>query len=426
MNKDLAKTIEEYKETPLYQVFHSYHPIDEEEDRLVFNPNIKKPTSQPTPQATDMAENKNLAFAKQLAQKNDTKANPSTKSASQPLNSQQEEAMTDKTPQNDSFVNKQAAIKEPIDADEPNRPIKVVKPTATPLVNQPATSGIAKTPSDTSVTIPRNTTSASYGGPKNEDSGATTQITVTPKTNSASITIPNTKTAPAASENQTSESIEIPAHQKKQTTEVARKPIAPKVQTPKKDDASTAPKPNKEENTNNQVAANTTNLLQDVLAKKKTTPEPAAKNDAYEQIKKAGQDISFIEESHRLELAFKKDLAKIPLKQLNVYNIDDDSKSFIPFNTSLFNVLGSVVVGKAMYILFIFRNGKNIAIAPEGWAKNERQVTVENGFQFYYKENDIDFAKLTETLKIMAGSITPTNDYTEFWLKYMPAIDATE
>lgn len=437
MSQELAEHINKYKDTPLYKTFHSYHSSNDEEERLVFNPITpkKKEMASDKEQKTEQpVNNKNLEFAKSLAE--NSSINTDMKQAT-PLTSKDEEAITDKTPQNQSF-NKKEVKHDIIKPNESNnRPVQEVKPTATPLVHRPATSGIASTPSDTSVSIPRNTTAESYGGPGVSKTNTATVKKPSLPTHSESITIPTRE--PNAQEklnNKTNSSLETekatdsPLKEKtntdERTTEVAREPITPKKKLQNKNSESKQTQPtatSKVKPSNEDKETN--NLLMDVL-KKKATSKPAQRTDSYEQIKKAGEDINFIEKSHRLELAFKQDLAKIPLKQLNVYNIEDQSKSFIPFNTSLFNVLGSVVVGKSMYILFIFRNGKNIAIAPENWAVNEKEMTIKNGFQFFYKEKEIDFNKLTETLKIMAGSVTPTNDYTEFWLKYMPAIDANE
>lgn len=432
MSQDLAEHINKYKETPLYKTFHSYHSLDDEEERLVFkqitpqNNKDKTPNEVQDSKEAEVVKNKQLDFAKSIVEQKNTDNGARTPT---PLSNRDEEAMTDKTPQNQTFKNNEVKHHVITPNETNNRPVKQVKPTATPLVHRPATSGIATTPSDTSVSTPRNTTAVSYGGPETINPNTTTVNTSLP-THSESITIPtrNNNTESNSSKEAFEPSLKEKTIENERKTEVAREPLAPKK----------ALKPN---NINNEEVQNktesklkpkqgdkdTNNLLMDVL-KKKTKPKskPTHNSDSYEQIKKAGEDINFIEKSQRLELAFKHDLAKIPLKQLNVYSIDDQSKSFIPFNTSLFNVLGSVVVGKSMYILFIFRNGKSIAIAPENWAKNEKEMTVKTGFQFFYKDEEVDFTKLTETLKIMAGSVTPTKDYTEFWLKYMPAIDAND
>ena len=83
-------------------------------------------------------------------------------------------------------------------------------------------------------------------------------------------------------------------------------------------------------------------------------------------------------------------------------------------------MLGSVVIGKSLYLLLIFRNGKTITIAPYDWMKSDKNAVIQQGFQYYY--TDLDLSSLKTTLQIMSGLITPTDKYTEFWLKYMPAI----
>ncbi len=166
---------------------------------------------------------------------------------------------------------------------------------------------------------------------------------------------------------------------------------------------------------------NKANLLDDVLGSMTTKKAPEHQNSQiYEQIRNAANDKDWLLKTHEMDLAFKSDLQKLSIKRLTVYDCQDSQESYIPFNSLLFNMLGSVIIGKDQFIIFIFRNGKNISIAPSSWFSEDKSETINAGFNFYYK--NINFTKLVESLKVMSVNINSTDKYTEFWLKYMPIV----
>lgn len=141
--------------------------------------------------------------------------------------------------------------------------------------------------------------------------------------------------------------------------------------------------------------------------------------DLYKKVQDVEKDVDWIKASHQFELTFKKNLISLPVNKITVFDIADHTESYIPFNSILLNHLGSLVIGKELYIILVFRNGQIIQLAPKSWVNTNHPLT-NSGFHYYYDNLDMD--RFLQTLKQLSVSITSTERFTEFWLKYAPII----
>lgn len=396
MNNITKEKLQEYKKSPLYELFHAYHPIENDNDRLYITPK-KKPVKEEISPVTENINQQPLP--------------------TMPRTVNDELSVTNQVPQNDTFAMKNT---------QETRPTQKVS-------NAPIQES------------PNNTNSVSVSIPK-------PQIQNQTQSNSASISIPHpepVKTVKNTNQvNTVTNQTERELQQK--PTNIQTQRVESSEQYEQYTTAETKQESNQSDSylnnparTNNTINAakpiqneesinsvenplptpnQDTNLLNSIVTQEKSAAnsDQQAKEAVYKEIMSSADDIKWIEKSHKLELAFKQDLAKIPLKKITVYSTKDDSEFYIPLNSVLFNMLGSVVIGKSLYLLLIFRNGKTITIAPYDWMKSDKNAVIQQGFQYYY--TDLDLSSLKTTLQIMSGSITPTDKYTEFWLKYMPAI----
>ncbi|WP_298491138.1 hypothetical protein [uncultured Lactobacillus sp.] len=355
MENDITKSIENYKKSKLYTIFHSFQKPEDEEETLYIQPRYNEEDSQKINHA--MKKEDATLKNKEMESNNITETNLN-------VPTQTQYPVTDKTPQNNTYSS--------------NKQPKVNTKTSDNEYNETSNYGGPKISENISIDIPSHESS----------------VTIPTNFNSMQNNLAERKDSNL--ENQNSHQSDTNKHLKKDT-------VNPTLNT-------------RIEKGKSNNKAFPSNLINQVIEQKEKTVEV----DSYQAIKDAAKDINWIEKSQRLELAFKDDLAKIPLKKITVYSVKDNSESYIPLDSLLFNLLGSVAIGNSLYILFIFRNGKNISIAPEKWIKANREDCLKNGFQFFYK--DLDLEKLISALKIMSVSITPTEEYTEFWLKYMPVI----
>ncbi len=62
----------------------------------------------------------------------------------------------------------------------------------------------------------------------------------------------------------------------------------------------------------------------------------------------------------------KNSLKNISIKQLRLTNITDRSKvKHMPIDNALLHTLGSIIIGKNLDLIFIFRDGNVISMCPE-------------------------------------------------------------
>ncbi|MCR1904175.1 hypothetical protein [Lactobacillus taiwanensis] len=400
MDNLTKEKLQEYKKGPLYELFHAYHPIENDNDRLYITPK-KKPVKK---EISPINENINQQPLPPM-----------------PRTVNDELSVTNQVPQNDTFAMKNAQETRLTQSTQPTQKIS----------NEPIKESS------------NNTNSVSVSIPK-------PQIQNQTQSNSVSISIPHPEPVKTVKNTNQVNTVTNQTEREVQPTPTNTQRVESSEQYEQYTTAETKQEPNQSDSylknparTNNTIDAakpiqneesinsvenslptpnQDTNLLNSIVTQEKSAAnsEQQAKEAVYKEIMSSADDIKWIEKSHKLELAFKQDLAKIPLKKITVYSTKDDSEFYIPLNSVLFNMLGSVVIGKSLYLLLIFRNGKTITIAPYDWMKSDKNAVIQQGFQYYY--TDLDLSSLKTTLQIMSGSITPTDKYTEFWLKYMPAI----
>lgn len=394
MDNLTKEKLQEYKKGTLYELFHAYHPIENDNDRLYITPK-KKPVKK---EISPINENINQQPLPPM-----------------PRTVNDELSVTNQVPQNDTFAMKNAQetrltqptqkiSNEPIKESSNNTNSVSVSIPKPQIQNQTQSNSVSiSIPHPEPVKTVKNTNQVNTVTNQTEREVQPTLTNTQRVESSEQYTTAETKQEP----NQSDSYLKNPA--RTNNTIDAAKPIQNEESINSVENS--LPTPNQD-----------TNLLNSIVTQEKSAAnsEQQAKEAVYKEIMSSADDIKWIEKSHKLELAFKQDLAKIPLKKITVYSTKDDSEFYIPLNSVLFNMLGSVVIGKSLYLLLIFRNGKTITIAPYDWMKSDKNAVIQQGFQYYY--TDLDLSSLKTTLQIMSGSITPTDKYTEFWLKYMPAI----
>lgn len=377
--------IEDYKKTNVYKMFHTYIPTQKDDSDLLTIKKIK--SEEPTHENTVKETNT-------LDDSNDNKENQTHKIS-----------VTDKTPQNPL-----------LSSNKPQTYSVSVKIPQTKESQSPKVAEQTKPQENTETVKPQVTKVLETNKP------------VKPaKIEEPDKTVENLQPQPVSDivgqQNMQQPKLQLPTTVIDSTHEERKEQSATISPT---SDATLPNKPEQVEPTS-QVAPNTQikqpeNLLDTVLDMSTAPvqdPNQNKKELIYQEVQKAAQDVKWIKQSHAFEFAFKNDLAKLPLNKLSLFSIDDNSEAYIPLNTILLNHLGSVVIGKELYILLLFRDGKIIQIAPKSWL-SQKDNLKNNGFNYYYDK--LDMTKLLTTLKKLSASITPSDKFTEFWLKYAPII----
>ena len=89
----------------------------------------------------------------------------------------------------------------------------------------------------------------------------------------------------------------------------------------------------------------------------------------------------------------------ISIKQLRLTNITDRSKvKHMPIDNALLHTLGSIIIGKNLDLIFIFRDGNVISMCPESWLQVQQPDQLKKNFEWTYSE------------------------WTQLWMKYVPII----
>ncbi|NJJ53461.1 hypothetical protein [Lactobacillus crispatus] len=145
--------------------------------------------------------------------------------------------------------------------------------------------------------------------------------------------------------------------------------------------------------------------------------------ELYEQIAHVSQELDWIHKVNSFELAFKKDLRNLPIPALRVFSIENAEEMLLPFNDgSLLHDVSSITITKDMCIMLLFRNNSPLKLVPENWYNNgtNRTVLLKNGFNYFYKS--VDANQLKETLKILSVDYSSTSEFTQFILKTIPFV----
>lgn len=157
----------------------------------------------------------------------------------------------------------------------------------------------------------------------------------------------------------------------------------------------------------------------------KRTPKKKAQrkpdNSVFEQIRTAAANKGLLDSAMpKIQLLF--DENKLPVKQINIVNVNDGTESYIPLDNELFHLLSSVVIGKNGDITMVFRDATSLQIAPANWAANQeaKETLFQNGFDFYYE--NLDLKALSNALQSLSSSIVDTKEYIQYWIVFLPII----
>ncbi|MCI7335394.1 MAG: hypothetical protein MSH35_01245 [Lactobacillus amylovorus] len=101
-----------------------------------------------------------------------------------------------------------------------------------------------------------------------------------------------------------------------------------------------------------------------------------------------------LNQTHALMEITKNSLKNISIKQLRLTNITDRSEvKHMPIDNALLHTLGSIIIGKNLDLIFIFRDGNVISMCPESWLQVQQPDQLKKNFE-----------------------------WTQLWMKYVPII----
>ena len=296
MDNLTKEKLQEYKKGPLYELFHAYHPIENDNDRLYITPK-KKPVKK---EISPINENINQQPLPPM-----------------PRTVNDELSVTNQVPQNDTFAMKNAQETRLTQSTQPTQKIS----------NEPIKESS------------NNTNSVSVSIPK-------PQIQNQTQSNSVSISIPHPEPVKTVKNTNQVNTVTNQTEREVQPTPTNTQRVESSEQYEQYTTAETKQEPNQSDSylknparTNNTIDAakpiqneesinsvenslptpnQDTNLLNSIVTQEKSAAnsEQQAKEAVYKEIMSSADDIKWIEKSHKLELAFKQDLAKIPLKKI--------------------------------------------------------------------------------------------------------------
>lgn len=70
----------------------------------------------------------------------------------------------------------------------------------------------------------------------------------------------------------------------------------------------------------------------------------------------------------------------------------------MPIDNALLHTLGSIIIGKNLDLIFIFRDGNVISMCPESWLQVQQPDQLKKNFEWTYSE------------------------WMQLWMKYVPII----
>lgn len=130
---------------------------------------------------------------------------------------------------------------------------------------------------------------------------------------------------------------------------------------------------------------------------------------------------TLLNQTHALMEITKNSLKNISIKQLRLTNITDRSKvKHMPIDNALLHTLGSIIIGKNLDLIFIFRDGNVISMCPESWLQIQQPDQLKKNFEWTYSPFDIQ--KFISELSNLTAAVTNTPEWTQLWMKYVPII----
>lgn len=130
---------------------------------------------------------------------------------------------------------------------------------------------------------------------------------------------------------------------------------------------------------------------------------------------------TLLNQTHALMEITKNNLKNISIKQLKLTNIADRGKvKHMPIDNALLHTLGSIIVGKNLDLIFIFRDGNVISMCPESWLQVQQPDQLKKNFEWTYSPFDIQ--KFISELSNLTAAVTNTPEWTQLWMKYVPII----
>ena len=97
----------------------------------------------------------------------------------------------------------------------------------------------------------------------------------------------------------------------------------------------------------------------------------------------------------------------ISIKQLRLTNITDRSKvKHMPIDNALLHTLESIIIGKNLDLIFIFRDGNVISMCPESWLQVQQPDQLKKNFEWTYSPFDIQ--KFISELSNLTAAVTNT------------------
>ena len=107
------------------------------------------------------------------------------------------------------------------------------------------------------------------------------------------------------------------------------------------------------------------------------------------------------------------------LKAISLTNLENSKESNLILDDEFFHQLASLVLGKNLELMFIFRNGVSLKIAPNSWISDvSLEDVLEAGFDFCYDADEID--KITEEMENWGGTSYVVQDYIQYWFPFRP------
>lgn len=160
----------------------------------------------------------------------------------------------------------------------------------------------------------------------------------------------------------------------------------------------------------------------DKIIHKEEVVKPTQSNSSvYEMIKESAATATLIEKS-QVQVKLSSNIDNFSLKKINLRSLSDNSNNFISLDHELFHLLGIVVIGKNLDIIFFFRDGTKLQIAPQNWLNADDNISktlINNGYLYSYSE-DFNIEMFAKEIHSISSYTSVNEKYTEYWIEFLP------
>ncbi|QNQ82930.1 hypothetical protein FP435_00040 (plasmid) [Lactobacillus sp. PV037] len=147
--------------------------------------------------------------------------------------------------------------------------------------------------------------------------------------------------------------------------------------------------------------------------------------DIFSKIRESLNNRDWLEKIQEVHLATIHEIEQLPIKRIKLKSIVDNKDSYMPLNSTLFNILSSVIIDDNGLITFTFRNGghksPSLTIVPESWVDEQKQYLLSRKCNYYYSPS-LDLVTLSNCFKTLAANISSTETFIQYFIKYVPII----